>query len=175
MTSSRHPLLLLAAFTTLLLGSCATRPATPPAWATPKAVAELTDQIFDSVNNYRASQNLNRLTRNPAMDRLAMQHCEFLRKCRGNFFEHGKNVSHMGGEYRAAVCMRRYGMTRYSENVAAITSKPKHVAQHATTLWIASKSHHAAMLGDWSDSGIGLTVDADGALFITQIFGKAAP
>jgi uncharacterized protein YkwD len=175
MTLSRLISLSSPVLAALLLNACASKPVKSANWATTEAVNQIAKQLFDGVNDYRANEKINRLKRHEGLDRLAQQHCEFLRKHRGTFSEHGKNVSHMGAEYRESTCLRRYQMNSYGENVAAISSHPKNIAQHTITLWIASKDHQINMISKWTYTGMGVVVDEDGTVFATQIFTDITP
>jgi uncharacterized protein YkwD len=38
--------------------------------------------------------------------------------------------------------------------------------------WRKSRGHHQNLKGDWTQTGIGVAVDADGTVFAAQIFGS---
>jgi uncharacterized protein YkwD len=144
----------------------------PVSSSSARASGSLSNRILQEVNAYRASTGAKPLTRNPGLDRLAQEHCEFLRKNRGTFKVHGSNVSHQGFESRTLMARRYYNISQLGENVAAVgggaTSAPGKMVQ----LWSASPSHNFAMKGKhWSDTGIGVVVDSDGMVFATQLFG----
>jgi uncharacterized protein YkwD len=130
----------------------------------------LSGQVFAAVNAYRGSQGAKELQRHAGLDRLALQHCQYLRQHRGTFLLSGKNVSHFGFESRVLFARERYQMTAMSENVAASSQAGSHPAPVLVRLWAGSKGHRKNMLGDWTDTGIGVVVDSDGTVFATELF-----
>lgn len=158
------------------LASCANPP--EPSQTTRMAVSaslrpdsSLSGRIHQEVNAYRRSRGARELQRHAGLDRLAQQHCEYLRRNRGTFSLHGKNVSHFGFEGRAFVARERLNMASVSENVAA-ANHPGATDRAATLigLWKGSKDHHKNMIDDWTQTGIGVVVDSDGMVFATQLF-----
>jgi uncharacterized protein YkwD len=127
-------------------------------------------QVFQGVNSYRLSQGKSQLQRHAGLDRLAQDHCEYLRKHRGTFGLYGTNVSHMGFDGRVSLARDRYQMENVSENVAAANHPGKAQAPVLVELWKGSKDHHKNMLDSWTYTGIGVVVDADGTVFATQLF-----
>lgn len=131
----------------------------------------LTGRIFGAANAYRVQMGVSPLLRHPGLDRLAQEHCEYLREHRGSFSIYGKNVSHFGFEGRALVAKMSFKMANCSENVASTKWRGKGTANYLIQMWISSKSHEAALRDSWTHTGIGAVVDKDGAVFSTQIFG----
>lgn len=127
-------------------------------------------RLFDAVNDYRLSQGAKPVQRHAGLDRLAQQHCEYLRRNRGTFSLYGKNVSHYGFDGRAIAAREIYQMSSVSENVAAANYPGNNSSAVIVELWKQSKDHHKNMLDDWTQSGIGVVVDSDGMVFATQIF-----
>lgn len=166
----------LALWGAVALASCANQPPAPthkvPVSTAVNPKASVSEQIFRDVNNYRASKGSAKLQRHPGLDRLAQQHCEYLRKNRGSFSLAGRNVSHMGFQGRALVARERYQMDSISENVAASTNPGSGFSRAMLNLWISSKDHHKNMLEDWQFTGVGVVVDSDGTIFSTQLFGN---
>jgi uncharacterized protein YkwD len=132
--------------------------------------SSLTGQVHHQVNAYRATKGTGPLQRHSGLDRLAHEHCEYLRKHRGTFQLSGKNVSHFGFESRALAARELYNMHNVSENVAAATHPGNNKAGVLVSLWKGSKDHHKNMLDDWTHTGIGVVVDSDGTVFSTQLF-----
>ncbi len=126
---------------------------------------------MQEVNNYRQSRGSTELQRHSGLDRLAQEHCEYLRKNRGSFSLHGKNVSHSGFEGRALIAKQRYRMYSVSENVAATSKVSGSTTQRLIDLWKGSRAHNKNMLDKWTHTGIGVVVDSDGMIFATQLFG----
>lgn len=128
------------------------------------------NRLFDEVNAYRLSQGGRALQRHSGLDRLAQQHCEYLRQHRGSFSLHGKNVSHYGFEGRAIAAREYLQMSSVSENVAAANHSGSNMSPVILELWKGSKDHHKNMIDSWTHSGIGVVVDSDGMVFATQLF-----
>lgn len=156
------------------LASCATQPETKttrmPVSATLRPDSSLTGQVLQEVNSYRRSHGGSDLERHAGLDRLAQEHCEYLRQHRGTFSLNGKNVSHIGFEGRTLVARERYQMDNVSENVAAANHLGKIAAPTLIKLWSESKSHEYNMRGAWTHTGIGVVEDSDGMIFCTQLF-----
>lgn len=134
----------------------------------------LASSVFDQVNGYRKKQGSGSLKGHPGLNQLAVQHCEFMRKKRGTFDLHGKNVTHMGSEGRALVAMRIYNFTSVSENVAAARkgNSDSASAGNLVRLWENSPKHEAAMVDpEYTHTGVGIVTDSDGTIFATQLFG----
>jgi uncharacterized protein YkwD len=167
--SSAH---LLAMVCACAMTGCANKPeSTVVAVSAPvHPDTSLSGQVFEAVNAYRRSQGAKELQRHPGLDLLAQQHCQYLRQHRGTFLLSGKNVSHFGFESRVLFARERYQMTAMSENVAASSQAGTHPAPVLVRLWAGSKDHRKNMLGDWTDTGIGVVVDSDGTVFATELF-----
>ncbi len=170
---SSRPLALILAFCILpWLGSCAA-PNSRGTSANPDAEARgRCQRIHQALNRYRTQHGLPALTRVEGMDEVALDHCRYLLNHRGNSSLHGQNVNHKGIENRANTCYQRFGMDGYGENVAAITSAPADPVEHVMLMWKTSFPHDQTMLDDWTHTGISMLIDRDGAMFITQTFGK---
>ncbi len=160
-----------AAAAAAVLASCANSP-------TPQKIQVSTQvrpdnspsgRVLQEVNSYRASRGKSQLERHSGLDRLAQEHCEYLRQHRGTFSLNGKNVSHFGFEGRALIARERYHMSSVSENVAA-SSRCANPATTMVSLWKDSKDHHKNMLEGWTHTGMGVVVDSDGMVFATQLF-----
>lgn len=141
-----------------------------PVSASLRPDTSLSSRLHQEVNSYRRSQGARELQRHAGLDRLAQQHCEYLRQHRGSFTLSGKNVSHFGFEGRALIARERYQMENISENVAAANHPGKDPAPVLVSLWKGSKDHHKNMVDDWTCTGIGVAVDSDGMVFATQLF-----
>lgn len=152
--------------------SCASNPALTKV---PVSVSSQSDtshaaQVFQAVNAYRRSQGTKELQRHAGLDNLAQKHCEYLRQHRGSFSIYGKNVSHVGFDGRALVARERFRMENISENVASSYHAKGSPAAAVTGLWKGSSDHHKNMVNDWTHTGVGVVVDADGTVFATQLF-----
>ena len=154
------------------LASCASQ---PPAHkmlvsASLHPDSSLSGRIFQEVNSYRRSHGAADLQRHAGLDRLAQEHCEYLRQHHGEFQLYGKNVSHFGFEGRALMAREVYKMENVSENVAAANHPGANSASIIVKLWAESKDHEYNMRSSWSQSGIGVVVDSDGTVYATQLF-----
>ncbi len=156
------------------LASCATVPQITrmPMSATlhPHPDSSLSGRVLQEVNIYRRNHGASDLQRHSGLDRLAQEHCEYLRQHRGSFGIYGGNVSHFGFEGRADMARERYSMLSCSENVAAAEYHGKNPGPLLVSLWAASKGHEFNMRSAWTHTGIGVVVDSDGMVFSTQIF-----
>ena len=155
------------------LASCAAPTETNRTEVAYRSDSSLPGTIHHNVNNLRGGHGARALSRHAGLDKLARDHCEFLRQNRGTFSLYGKNVSHHGAEGRAVLAMKSLEMVSFSENVAWTMTGPSHTATSETLikLWRASPKHRDAMLHhEWTHTGIGVVVDTDGSVFATQIF-----
>ena len=154
------------------LASCATPPAPTrmPVSASLRPQPSVSNRLFQEINAYRRSRGARELQRHAGLDRLAQQHCEYLRQHRGQFSIYGTNVSHLGFDGRALIARERYQMQSVSENVAAARKPGADPAPLLIDLWKNSKDHHQNMIDDWTHTGIAVVVDSDGMAFATQIF-----
>ena len=130
----------------------------------------LSGQVLQEVNSYRRSHGASELQRHSGLDRLAQEHSEYLRRNRGSFTLHGKNVSHIGFDGRALLARERYQMQNVSENVAAANYSGTSAASALVKLWAGSKGHESNMRSTWTHTGIGVVVDSDGTVFATELF-----
>lgn len=132
--------------------------------------SSLSGKVYAKVNAYRQEHGASVLQRHAGLDKLAQQHCEYLRKHRGSFSIYGTNVSHFGFEGRATYARERYSMESVSENVAASGSASKDQPASLVSLWAGSKGHNQNMLNSWTYTGVATVVDDDGTVFSTQLF-----
>lgn len=163
---------LLAVVCAGALASCANKPEPTkmPVSASIHPDSSVSSRFFQEVNTYRRNQGAKELQRHAGLDRLAQEHCEYLRKNRGSFSLNGRNVSHIGFDGRSLIARERYNMENVSENVAAANHPGENMASVLVGLWKGSKDHNKNMLDDWTYSGMGVVVDSDGMAFATQIF-----
>jgi uncharacterized protein YkwD len=154
------------------LASCATQPEVTkmPVSASIRPDSSLSGQILMEVNAYRRSHGASDLQRHAGLDRLAQQHCEYLRQHKGQFGLYGKNVSHFGFEGRALMARERYQMTAVSENVVAASNPGSNPAPILIKLWAGSKDHEHNMRSSWTHTGIGVVVDSEGTVYSTELF-----
>jgi uncharacterized protein YkwD len=134
--------------------------------------AALAAAVYQESNSYRRNHGAQNLQRHTALDHLAQQHAEFLRKNRGKFAIHGANVSHYGFESRALAARQFYRMGQVGENVATTPRHGPGTATKLVALWANSPNHEANLRNAWTHTGIGVVEDSDGMVFATQMFGS---
>lgn len=130
--------------------------------------------VFEQVNRLRMDMGSAPMLNHSGLNKLAAQHSEYMRRHRGTFEIHGKNVTHMGSEGRALVAMRIYNFVNSSENVAATMKCDSDVqsASKLVGLWRNSPDHMATMgASAYTHTGVGIVTDSDGTVFATQLFG----
>lgn len=135
--------------------------------------SDLANGITRQINAYRSSTGVRELRRHSGLDQLARSHSQYLRSNRGNFKLHGANVSHMGSDGRSMVAMRQYEFNSTSECVAAMpkAGSNQQTSMNFVDIWKKSPDHNYALRNsEWTHTGIGVAVDADGMVFATQIF-----
>ncbi len=155
------------------LASCASQPETrkiPVSATLNRPDNSLSGQVHQEVNSYRRTKGVSALQRHAGLDRMAQQHCEYLRKNRGTFSLYGKNVSHFGFEGRAMMAREAFQMNSVSENVASANKASGSPAPTMVRLWAGSKDHEYNMRSSWTHTGVGVVVDDDGTVFATQLF-----
>lgn len=135
-----------------------------------RSSGSLSNQILQEVNRYRMSKGAAPLARNPGLDRLAQEHCEYLRGRSGSSLSRA-NINHQGFKSRASYARLYYNMSRISENVAGVHGGTSVAPERMVKLWSESPSHDHAMKGDWNATGIGVVVYSDGTVIATQLFG----
>lgn len=163
----------LAGLSGLLLASCSSNSglARVEVSATGGRERVLANQILSEVNNYRKSIGAAPLSRHSGLDRMAQQHCEFLKNNRGKFSLYGKNVSHYGFEGRASTARFSMNLDNLGENVIAGQRLSGNVAASLVKAWRGSRGHEQNMRQKWALTGVGVTVDDSGNVYATQLFG----
>ncbi|MEK7952257.1 CAP domain-containing protein [Luteolibacter soli] len=137
--------------------------------ATSSAVhGRLAGNIHAQVNAYRQSLGKPALQRHAGLDRLAQQHAEFMLRNRGKF---GDKSTHYGFEERTLMAQRGMGISDVGENVGTCRGAAR-PADMLVEAWKKSKGHQMNLKGGWTQTGIGVAVDNDGAVFATQLFGN---
>jgi uncharacterized protein YkwD len=133
--------------------------------AVPAIAANNSDQSFeravhDQVNQYRASQNLPPFAWNDAIATQARQHSANMANGQTAFGHDG---------FAARVKATGISFQGAAENVAYNQGYSDPVAE-AVKGWIASPGHQKNMVGDYSRTGIGVTRNAQGEIYFTQLF-----
>lgn len=124
--------------------------------------ASIEQSVFDQINQYRASQNLPALTRNSAIDQQARIHSENMASGKVPFSHQGFNerVKASGVAHKSA-----------SENVAY--NQDRDPATRAVQSWLNSSGHLRNIKGNSNITGIGVAVNGQGVVYLTQIFMKS--
>lgn len=152
------------------LASCAPQPETArmPVSATSRPDSSLSGRVFQAVNTYRRDHGAASLQRDPGLDRLAQEHCEYLRSHQGGS---GIKISHAGFNGRARIARERYQFQSVAENVAAANYPGKNPVPVLVGVWAASRDHESNMRKKWTHTGVGVVVDRNGTVYSTQLFG----
>jgi len=128
-------------------------------------------EIFDGINAQRVGNGLVPLTRNSLMDSLAAAHnATMINQANpGGVID----VNHDNVQSRANAIVAD-GFTSYGENTAGIRGYSSSVVPNTFLIgWINSPGHFDNIVGNFTHSGISVTVDSrDGTIYATQIFAK---
>jgi uncharacterized protein YkwD len=133
---------------------------TPSAEVLAEQELEIEQQIVDLVNAYRKQQQLKPLEINLLANRIAKAHSQ-------NMAEKKVAVGHDGFNQRADKLERLLDYNNScSENVAMGYLNAETVVKG----WIASAVHQKNIVGNYSKTGIGVRISAEGVLYFTQVF-----
>jgi uncharacterized protein YkwD len=121
--------------------------------------ASIEQSVFDQINQYRQSQNLSPLTRNATIDQQARNHSQNMASGQVGF-------GHSGFEQRAKATGIGYKDAR--ENVAY--NQDKDPATRAVQGWLKSSGHLTNIRSNTNLTGIGVAVNGQGVVYLTQIF-----
>jgi uncharacterized protein YkwD len=136
-----------------------------------KGDGSLAGSIHAQVNAHRGAIGRSHLPRHAGLDRLALQHSEFMLKNRGKFaVGSSSSLSHYGFEERAMAAQRLMGMSNVAENIATCSGGFTSPASTLVGAWKKSSGHAKNLKGRWDVTGIGVAVAADGTVFATQLF-----
>jgi len=150
------------------LTSCAVKRWTHPPGATVPVTMKAGNSgggVLSAVNAYRSSKGKSPLQREAQLDALALQHSAYMMRHRSKHL-----VSHDGYQGRVREAQQKFGYRGLSENVGASSSKG--AVQDIVGFWTGSRPHRSSILGQWDATGIGVVVDSDGMVFVTQVFGR---
>ncbi len=121
---------------------------------------DLERSVFEQINEYRLSQGLPKLTLNTSITHQARIHSLDMANGKIPF-------SHHGFEKRVNSVSIRY--TSAAENVA-FNQGYTDPAQKAVTGWLNSPGHLKNLRGNYNLTGIGVAVNSQGEVYLTQIF-----
>ena len=128
------------------------------------AFTSLEQSVHKQINDYRKSRNLPPLTLDARITQQSRIHSEAMASGRVPF-------SHNGFEGRVRAIASAIPYRSAAENVAYNQgySKPD---QQAVQGWLKSPGHYKNIVGDFDLTGIGITKNAKGEYYFTQIFIK---
>jgi uncharacterized protein YkwD len=132
-----------------------------------KASASLTSlekSVYQKINQYRKVKKLPPLKLDSAITQQARKHSEAMAKGKVPF-------SHDGFDNRVKAIAKSLNYRSAAENVAFNQGYPK-PDQQAVEGWIKSTGHRKNMEGNFDTTGIGVSKNADGEYYLTQIFIK---
>lgn len=133
----------------------------------------LSEDVRQTVNNYRASIGKSRLKSHSGLAKLAKKHSEYMAKNAGSFGLEGNLVSHYGFEARSTFAKHKYSIMSLSENVIASHQKGYGGASGLLKDWLNSPNHRNNIESNWVNTGIGVAYDSKGRVYVTQLFGSA--
>ncbi|MBF2067126.1 MAG: CAP domain-containing protein [Calothrix sp. C42_A2020_038] len=122
--------------------------------------SELEKSVFEQINRYRASKGLSRLTLNSRISKQARIHSQNMANGKVPF-------SHNGFEKRVKSTLINY--QNAAENVA-FNQGYDDPADEAINGWIKSPGHLTNLKGNFNLTGVGVAVNKQGEVYLTQIF-----
>jgi uncharacterized protein YkwD len=142
-------------------------PSKPSSISVPQVVSTITvrnsdleKSVFEQINRYRASLGLPKLLLDEKISRLARIHSQ-------NMANRKVPFSHQGFERRVSSIPLRF--TSASENVA-FNQGYNDPAKQAVIEWIESPGHLVNIKGYYNLTGIGVAINSEGEVYLTQIF-----
>ena len=144
-------------------------PDTPPSstvsqGTTSSEFAALEQSVHQQINQYRKSRNLPPLTLNASITEQARLHSEAMASGQVPF-------GHNGFEGRVKAIAKSISYRAAAENVA-YNQGYSNPDQQAVQGWLKSPGHLKNIVGDFDLTGIGVTKNAKGEYYFTQIFIK---
>ena len=118
-------------------------------------------KVLAHVNEYRASKNLSPLVSSEPLAQLARAHSIGMQR---------KNkIDHHGFSGRISKIRKQYPRAYVTENVGFNHgySMPE---KRMVDTWINSQGHRANILGKFRYTGVGITKNAEGEIYFTQLF-----
>lgn len=119
-------------------------------------------QILDLVNQYRRQNGLSALSLNNTISNVARGHS-------ANMASGNVAFGHDGFSSRVSTLKSQIGGSAYAENVA-MNRNSSNAVQTAFNGWINSPGHKKNILGNYNQTGIGVTRSQNGSYYFTQIF-----
>lgn len=130
----------------------------------PAEFAAMEESVHQQVNQYRQSRNLPPLKLDARISEESRIHSQAMASGEVPF-------SHNGFEGRVKAIAKSISYRKAAENLAYNMGYSKPVEQ-AVEGWIKSPGHRKNMEGDFDTTGVGITKNAKGEYYFTQIFIK---
>ncbi|MBE9128421.1 CAP domain-containing protein [Coleofasciculus sp. LEGE 07092] len=124
----------------------------------------LEDAVYQQINQYRLSRNLPPLTLNDRISKQARLHSSAMATGQVPF-------SHQGFDQRIRAIAASIPYSSAAENVA-YNQGHRDPAQQAVQGWLKSPGHRQNIEGEFDLTGIGISKNAQGEYYFTQIFIK---
>ncbi|MBD2253399.1 CAP domain-containing protein [Nostoc parmelioides] len=134
-------------------------PSSPSGGQSDSNSASIEQAVFAQVNQYRQSQNLPALTRNASIDEQARIHSQNMASGKVPF-------SHQGFDQR----VKALNMPNKSASENVAYNQDKDPATRAVQSWLKSSGHLANIKGNANLTGVGVAVNGQGVVYLTQIF-----
>ncbi|BAB75492.1 CAP domain-containing protein [Anabaena sp. FACHB-709] len=134
-------------------------PSSPSGGQSDSNSASIEQAVFAQVNQYRQSQNLPALTRNASIDEQARIHSQNMASGQVPF-------SHQGFDQR----VKALNMPNKSASENVAYNQDRDPATRAVQSWLKSSGHLANIKGSANLTGIGVAVNGQGVVYLTQIF-----
>lgn len=126
------------------------------------SVEALESIVFDRINRYRLSQNLNPLKLHPRITQLAREHSRKMASGAVSF-------SHNGFNDRVKAISTALPYQGAAENVAFNYGYKDPVA-YSVNGWLNSPGHYKNIVGKYNLTGVGVAKNSQGEYYFTQIF-----
>lgn len=123
---------------------------------------DLEIKVFEEINNYRESINLNTLINSEVIAKVARLHSNNMAngKCEFGHTDFDKRYDD--------ICYEIKNVKGMSENVAYGNL----TAESVSKIWVNSSGHKKNIEGDYTHTGVGIAEAKDGSIYFTQIFIK---
>ncbi len=129
---------------------------------------ELERETFALINQYRLESHLPVFVWNAEIARVARAHSQDMATGDVDFGHDGF------GDRIHLLRKTLLGLRGAGENVL-MTDDPREIARNAVNVWLKSPPHLHNIRGDFNTSGIGVSENNQGVIYLTQIFVKLQP
>ncbi len=152
----------LTAFFIALTSGCAVSGVTVTKTPESRQSAQLEQDIFQAVNNTRATNGMQPLVWDEVIAAVARGYSKEMASGSGA-------LSHDGAEERMEVIAQEIPWRATGENLA-FSSPRSDIVSVVLGGWMGSTGHRENILGDYTHTGLGVAESPDGLYYITQIF-----